>query len=213
MEKPTLKICAHFKPKNLKFFEETIYNRKNLYCDVCYSSHKFRESKEGLDLSNLLVCLNCFKICCNRYTQHQCMLTHGLNSNHHVTYSLSSGSMWCYGCDYELKEFQIEKGLNGNAEEIKKVLNEYSGENKKAYQLIEYTKKIDDLFNKLVEKNRQMMIKQQSDQIDQDNKHIKEKEKPTQGTIIYKITLSSNPETKNKITNFRFIKFGKHMFF
>jgi hypothetical protein len=193
MEKQPLAICTHFDKMTLNHFNEKIYNRDTLFCNTCYSSHQFKKSKEGQDLSNLLVCLICFKVCCNRQTENQCMLKHGEKKTHEVTYSLSSGAIWCYGCDNELKQFQIEKGLNGDTNEIKKVLSSYPKETKKAYELIEYTKAVDENFNKLIEKNKKMMIKQQSEQIDRDNEQIEEEEKEQEtlkGTLASYIIFS-----------------------
>lgn len=200
MDKPILKICSHFKLSHLKKNKTSLLDRNKLYCDSCFSTHKFKKSKEGLDLANLLVCLNCFKICCNRYTKHQCMLNHGRESTHLVTYSLSQGAIWCYGCDYELKEFQIEKGLNCNPDELETILNGYSVDDTKVYKLLNFTKEVDEIFNKLIEKNRKKMIEQQSEQIDLENQKVIKKP-IDQSTHTNKITHSSVFKFSDKLAN------------
>lgn len=159
MEKPKVRVCGHYNPRRLKEFESKVLNREELFCDTCYPRPPKPGSspEEGLIIENLLMCISCFEVDCNRQTRNQCMLKHGEKKKHHVTYSLSSGAVWCYICDYELKEFLI---LNPKGED--------EAFNQKLDKLGEYLSEVDKCFQMLKKKQQEREISRQN-QIEEEN--------------------------------------------
>jgi uncharacterized membrane protein YukC len=86
------------------------------------------------------------------------MLSHGEEKIHHVTYSLSLGAVWCYLCDYELKEFLISQNREENIEKY----------NEKLDKLDEYIKEVDKNFQKMIRKRQEEKFKKEN-QIEEEN--------------------------------------------
>ena len=178
-EKEKVKVCAHFNKKKLRAFEKKIMARDSLHCDTCCNpknkNKKLQpenETPEGTQIANLLVCLSCFEIGCNRHTSNSCMLKHGEKERHHVTYSLSYGAIWCYLCDYELKEFLIENGVEGTKEEMEASFQKMpNGLVKKFLSLKGFIEEIDMAFGMLVQKERQKDLELQKQKIEIENDH------------------------------------------
>lgn len=184
MDKPKVKICNHFNHRKLNNFKSKVMSREDLYCDSCFPTPPKPTTypEEGLNLGNLLMCLGCFEINCNRQTKNQCMLKHGENSKHHVTYSLGNGSVWCYMCDYELKEKLImtPKG-------------EDEGQNRKLDKLREYLEQVDKCFQALKKQQQEREIMKQN-QIEEENP-----EESNEVEIIEKV----NPKRRASNSRFR----------
>ena len=175
MDTPGPKICAHFNTKNLRNFEKMM-TRERFQCDSCCtkitSIKKKSKLPEGLDLRNLLVCMSCYEIACKRQTENKCMMKHGEKTNHQVTYDLSYGSLWCYGCDAEMKEMLLanegRKGLNGV-------------EKKRLRELKTYVAAVDKCIQQLMKKikERQMekeMLREQEEEEEAKGMRIEEEE-------------------------------------
>ena len=165
MDKPKVKVCDHFNVRKLKDFEKAVMNRDQICCDKCFPRGPTSREGEGLVIENLLMCLSCFEVGCNRHTEGQCMLLHGEKHKHHVTYSLSFGMVWCYLCDYELKEFLIAN-QKGDNEKF----------NQKYDKLEEYLKEVDSCFTRLLEKQKENARKREELKAEQNNKIEEEKD-------------------------------------
>lgn len=159
MDKPSPKICAHFNTKNLRNFEKMM-TRERFQCDSCCakitSIKKNTKLPEGLDLGNLLVCMSCYEIACKRQTENKCMMKHGQETKHQVTYDLSYGSLWCYGCDAEMKEMLLanegRKGLSGVE---KKRLQELKG----------YVRSVDKCIQQLMKKIKEREMEKEMEML------------------------------------------------
>ena len=80
-----------------------------------------------------------------------------------MTYSLSMGAIWCYLCDYELKEFMLvqEKG-----EDEKK--------NLKLQKLQEYLAQVDICFKALIKKHQEIAKKKEQNRIEEEGQDEKQ---------------------------------------
>lgn len=140
MEQPKPKLCAHFNSRALKDFLPKM-NRETFNCDICCNPppklNPNSPTPEGMQLTNLLVCLSCFHLGCKRQTENQCMLHHGDKTKHQVTYDLSFGSIWCYGCDSELKEMLLEWEVRESKGKLGR------NEKKKLSELKNYVRNVD----------------------------------------------------------------------
>ena len=165
MEKPNTKICDHFNQRKLKDFQKTAMKRDHIFCNSCFPRMPTSrpENPDGLNIENLLMCLSCFEVGCNRQTKSQCMLQHGENKKHHMTYSLSMGAIWCYLCDYELKEFMLvqEKGDNEK-------------NNQKLEKLQNYLTEVDVCFKKLIKKHQEIAKKKEQNKIEEEGQDEKQ---------------------------------------
>ena len=159
METAKIKICDHFNQRKLKDFQKTVMSRDNIFCDSCFDKMPTRipENRDGLNIENLLMCLSCFYVGCNRQTKKQCMINHGEKNKHHLTYSLSMGAVWCYMCDYELKEFMLtqEKGDNERRNQKLDKLKDYLGE-------------VDKCFKALIKKHQEIAKKKEQNKIEEE---------------------------------------------
>jgi uncharacterized UBP type Zn finger protein len=162
MEKAKMKICDHYNKRKLNDFEKKAMARSVMCCDSCFPTipKKFDKDAEGMLVENLLMCLSCFYVGCNRQTKKQCMLNHGEKNQHHLTYSLSLGAIWCYLCDYELKEFLISQNRDDNTEKY----------NEKLDKLQEYVKQVDTKFQALIRKRQEEKFKEEN-QIEEEEKN------------------------------------------
>lgn len=178
MEKPRTKVCEHYSIRKLKDFESQVLRRDDIFCDSCFDELPKSPvaNGEGLEIDNLLMCLSCFDIGCNRQTSKQCMLGHGEKTKHHVTYSLSFGAVWCYLCDYELKEFLLsaERGKD----------EKYDA---KLEKLDEYIKSVDGCFQKWFRRHqdnaRRKAMEEEENKISEENT-IKEEGQDTEAPLI-----------------------------
>lgn len=165
MEKPRIKPCDHFNPRHIKDFEKKVLQRQDIFCDSCFKKPptSAEKDKEGAHVENLLMCLSCFFIGCNRQTSKQCMLQHGENKKHHVTYSLSLGAIWCYLCDYELKEYLLStpKGEDPKT-------------NAKLEKMEAYVKDVDACFQKWIQKRRERQREAEEEGIQEERRPGKE---------------------------------------
>jgi hypothetical protein len=95
------------------------------------------------------------------------MLEHGEKSKHHVTYSLSLGAVWCYLCDYELKEFLLS-AERGKDEKYDSKLD----------KLNEYIKTVDGCFQKWFRRHqdnaRRKAMEEEENKINEEEENIKE---------------------------------------
>lgn len=214
MEKPKVKICDHYNIRKLKDFEEKAMSRAEICCDSCFPKIPSKPAKdaEGFMIENLLMCLSCFHIGCNRQTKKQCMLNHGEQKTHHVTYSLSLGAIWCYLCDYELKEFLISQNRDDNTEKY----------NKKLDKLDEYVKEVDKLFQKMIRKRQEDKFKKENQikeevssesEADTSSAERIQKQALAKRPSRNKINVLINRGFKNQIARVWPEQYGKHLFF
>ena len=94
-------LCNHY-PSDLDSdaLKAKICDKKAIQTCESQQHQENPELKQG-DPSQLVVCLNTFKIMCNRSTEGKCMEKYCNQNKYDLTVNLSSRMIWCYSCDMD----------------------------------------------------------------------------------------------------------------
>lgn len=174
-------LCSHY-PRNfdLEAFKLKIADQRAIQTCESTQHQEYPELKQG-DASQLTVCLETFKVMCNRSTEGQCMMKYCSEQKFNLTVNLSTRMIWCYECDMD--SVAVTTFFSNE--------NDDCNENK---EFVAYT----EFVNKVILAIRESQGEAQPDGIEHAQEEIESGKMNEEGEPKKEPSLFSDSETKDK---------------